>query len=430
MIAAMRASLARTERMSAGRLRAYQDRRLRALVRWAAARSPFYREWFSQAGVDPRRIRGADDLELLPLIDRTHLSEAPERFLVYPHRLVWESHTSGTSGVPVTVFRSVGSSMWELASLQRQWSWFGIPRDARSLELRGSTFAGDDPSVVAHHIPGAHRLLVSSFRLSPAHLPAILDAIERFRPQMVEGWPSSLTLLAGLLRDAGRTVPVRGVVTSSELMSPAQVALLREVFRAPVVDHYGQTERVVMAGACERGSYHLFPDYGILELLPDEDGSGQREVVGTPLHNWAFPIFRYRTGDRVEAADERPCPCGRAFPRFGLVGGRTEDLVRTAEGRPLPLASAIVDDLTGLREAQFVQHRPGVFEIRMVPGAGYDRAAVERRARENLRLMGGPADTLRFTEMDAIPRSGSGKLRLVLVLDSGGMPDQRESTSA
>jgi len=32
--------------------------------------------------------------------------------------------------------------------------------------------------------------------------------------------------------------------------------------------------------------------------------------------------------------------------------------------------------------------------------------------------------------MDAIPRSGSGKLRMVVVLDAGGLGDQRESTSA
>ena len=129
----------------------------------------------------------------------------------------------------------------------------------------------------------------------------------------------------------------------------------------------------------------------------------------------------------MSVPSDEPCPCGRAFPRFGLVNGRTEELVWTSDGRPLPLASAIVDDLTGLREVQFVQHRPGVFEILMVPGEGYDRAAVEALARENLRLMGSPQDTLTFSELEALPRSASGKLRLVAVLDDGGMPDQREA---
>jgi phenylacetate-CoA ligase len=429
-IVAMRRSLAAVEGYSPGRIEAYQERRLRALVRWAARRSPFYREWFAGAGVDPSSIRGLADLERLPLIDRSHLAERPDDFLAYPKRMVWASHSSGTTGTPVTAYRSVGSSMFELASLQRQWGWFGIPPGQRSVELRGSTFAGDDPDTIVLHNPGANKLLVSSYRLSAGNVPRIVEEITRFGPATMEGWPSSLSLLAGLLREAGVTIPVRGVIVSSEVISPGQARLLGEVFGGPLIDHYGQTERVVMAGSCEAGGYHLFPAYGILETLPVGDAAGEREIVGTPLHNWAFPLLRYRTGDRVADVAQEPCDCGRAFPRFGLVGGRTEDLVRTREGRPVPLASSLVDDLVGVREAQLVQHRPGVFEIRMVPGAGYDRAAAEARAREVLHQIGGPSDELSFTELDALPRSASGKLRLVQVLDSGGLADQRESTSA
>ena len=430
MIAAMRASLAHTERMSANELRRYQERRLRALVRWAARRSPFYRRWFAEAGVDPGSIRTIEDLARLPLIDRTHLAERPDEFLAYPKRGVWAAHSSGTSGTPVTVYRTAGSSMFEMAALQRQWGWFGVPPGSPSVELRGSTFAGNDPDVVALRNAGANRLLISSFRLSPEFFPAIWREITHFGPAVVEGWPSSLALLAALVRDEGRVLPVRGIITSSELMSPAQVALMRSVFVGPVIDHYGQTERVVMAGGCEAGGYHLFPDYGIMELLPVPGSDDEHEIVGTPLHNWGFPLLRYRTGDRVGPPPSGPCPCGRAFPAFGLIGGRAEDLVRAADGRPVPLASTIIDDLTGLKEVQFVQHRPGVFEVRMVPGVGFDRAAVEALARENTLLMAGPGNELTFSEWDALPRSGSGKLRMILVLDPGELPDQRESASA
>jgi phenylacetate-CoA ligase len=431
MIAVMRASLARTERADAAGLRRFQERRLRLLVRWAAKRSPFYRRWFAESGVDPRSIRTLDDLPRLPLLDRTHLSATPDEFLAYPKRVMWAAHSSGTSGAPVTAYRTPGSSIFEMAALQRQWGWFGITPGGGSLELRGSTFAGTDPDVVALHNVGAKRLLVSSFRLSAPFFPAIWKEVSAFRPATVEGWPSSLCLLASLIREAGLTLPVRGIITSSELVSPAQAALLRSAFIGPIIDHYGQTERVVMAGACEAGGYHLFPDYGIMELLPVPGSPGEHEIVGTPLHNWGFPLFRYRTGDRVGPPPAEPCPCGRAFPAFGLIGGRTEDLVRAADGRPVPLASSVIDDLEGLREVQFVQHRPGVFEVRMVPGGnGYDRAVVEALARENLLLMAGPGNELTFSEWDALPRSGSGKLRVVLVLDPGELPDQRESAAS
>lgn len=417
-VVAMRHSLARTERAGADELRHIQDRRLRALVRWAGLRSPYYREWFRRSGGDPRDIRGVDDLHLLPIIDRRHLAEHPDAFLAYPRRLVWPSHSSGTSGRPITCYRTAGSSMYELAMLQRQWGWFGIRPGSRSVVLRGSTFAGEDESVIVHHNPGAAQMLVSSFRLTADRVPAILAEMRAFNPAVVEGWPSSLTVLAGLLRDAGHTFTVRGVITSSEVITEAQRGLLREVFGGPIIDHYGQTERVVMAGGCEAGGYHLFPEYGIAERVAT-DTPGEHEVIGTPLHNWGFPIFRYRTGDRTTAVGEGLCACGRHFPLFGLVGGRVEDVARAADGRPVPLASTIIDDLTGLREVQLVQHRPGVFEVKMVPGAGYERAAVEALARANFDAMAGPGQDITFTECDAIPRSASGKLRPVVVLSDG-----------
>lgn len=412
----MRRALARTEGRGADGLRAYQDRRLRMMVRWAARRSPYYRAWFRHSGVDPTHIRCVDDLHLLPVIDRRHLAEHPEAFLAYPRRLVWPAHSSGTSGTPITCYRTPGSSMFELAMLQRQWGWFGIRRGAPSVVLRGSSFAEDDPEVVTRLNAGANQLLVLSFRLTDEHLPAIVRDITAFGPAVVEGWPSSLTLLAALLRDAGRTLPVRGVITSSEVITPAQRDLFAQIYRGPVIDHYGQSERVVMAGGCEAGGYHLFPEYGIAELVPGADGLGD-ELIGTPLHNWGFPIFRYRTGDRVAPAPAEPCPCGRHFPRFGLIGGRAEAVVRGADGRPVPLASTVVDDLTGLREVQFVQYRPGDFEIRMVPGPGFDRAEVEATARANLRAMAGGESRVRFTEWASIPRPASGKLQVVLVSD-------------
>src|SRR6185437_13478597 len=130
-------------------------------------------------------------------------------------------------------------------------------------------------------LPGARQLLVWSFGLTPETLPAVVDAIRDFGPDAIEGWPSAITVLASLLRDQGLTVPVRAVITSSEVMTTTQADLLRTVFRGPVVDHYGQTERVAMAGSCEAGGYHVFPDYGIVELLPVPGVHDSREIVGT-----------------------------------------------------------------------------------------------------------------------------------------------------
>ena len=388
----------------------YQNRRLQLLVRLAAARSPFYRAWFRDARLDPRSVRTVADLAQLPLLDRSHLVTGAEQFLVYPDRLLWQAHSSGTSGAPITCYRTPGSSVFELSVLERQWSWFSLSRSPRRVILRGA-FSADQGGPPAKLLPGARQLLVWSFGLTPETLPAVVDAIRDFRPDAIEGWPSAITVLASLLRDQGLTMPVRAVITSSEVTTATQADLMRTVFRGPIVDHYGQAERVAMAGSCEAGGYHVFPDYGIVELLPVPGIQDSWEVVGTALHNWGFPLFRYRTGDHVRSADPGPCPCGRAYPLLGRIDGRVEDCFTSADGRPLPMPSIVIDDLVNVREAQIAQQGPGRFEVRVVPIAGSDLQALTAQIRANVDRYFGPGQAVSVRVVDAVPRTAVGKVK-------------------
>jgi len=415
----MRHTLRSLDHASPERLRAFQDRRLRTMVRWAAARSPFYRSWFAENGVDPRSVRTVDDLALLPVLERADLLEDPQRFLAYPAGLTWPALTSGTSGGGVVeVRRTPGSAVYEAAVLQRQWGWFDIPARPRRLALRaeGSGVGGDPGGdEVLERVPGTRIAKVSGYgvrRLDPERL---LAAVRAFSPDVVEGWPSAVCELAGLLEDRGEHLPVRGVLTSSESTSEAQRALMTSAFRAPLVDHYGQTERVCMAGSCEAGGYHVFDDYGVVELLPAGDDAAHRgerlEVVGTPLHNWGFPLLRYRTGDTVGPPPSGPCGCGRAFTRLEPVSGRQEDAFTTADGRRVVQPSAPIVHVRGIREGQVAQLAPGVFEVRMALRPGADPGAVRAEVAARADRYYGPGQTLRFRLVDRVPRSGSGKLR-------------------
>ena len=59
-------ALRRSQWNSVAEIRALQDRRLSALVRHAAATSPFYAERFRSRGIDPSTFGGLDDLQRIP----------------------------------------------------------------------------------------------------------------------------------------------------------------------------------------------------------------------------------------------------------------------------------------------------------------------------------------------------------------------------
>ena len=213
---AMRRQLERLEHADSAEIKRSQERRLRALVRVAAARSPFYREYFRESGINPRSIRTLEDLPQLPLLTRDHLLERIDDFRVYPRRLMWTARSSGTSGRPISVYRTPGSSVYELCALEQQWGWFGLRPGARRVILRGSDFAATEPGKLTKAIPGARQLLVSSFHLIPSNLDAIMHDVRAFEPDAIEGWPSSIALLAALLRERDEKFPVKAVITSSE----------------------------------------------------------------------------------------------------------------------------------------------------------------------------------------------------------------------
>ncbi|HPS02626.1 MAG TPA: phenylacetate--CoA ligase family protein, partial [Candidatus Sumerlaeota bacterium] len=72
------------EFQSPDEIRRVQDELLVQHVRYAAQHSPFYRERFLQAGLDPAGVRGIDDLAGLPCTEKADLTERNEDFLAVP----------------------------------------------------------------------------------------------------------------------------------------------------------------------------------------------------------------------------------------------------------------------------------------------------------------------------------------------------------
>jgi len=59
------------------------------------------------------------------------------------------------------------------------------------------------------------------------------------------------------------------------------------------------------------------------QLGPDEIG----EIVVTPIHNKAWGLVRFGTGDMSSYITE-PCPCGRTASRLTGIVGRTGDAIK------------------------------------------------------------------------------------------------------
>ena len=87
---------------SPDQLRALQDRRLRQLILHAASQTPFYRERFERASIQPDDVKSIDDLRDLPLLLKDDIRERHEDMIAESHRGdLMSSCTSGSTGSPL-----------------------------------------------------------------------------------------------------------------------------------------------------------------------------------------------------------------------------------------------------------------------------------------------------------------------------------------
>ncbi len=415
-------SLLESERWPLERLRAFQDEHVRRLASWAYEHSSFYREAWDAAGVTAADIRGIADLPRLPLIDKTTIREHGARMMTSAARPDWvNGHTSGTTGSPLSVWYDRETCVMTNAVDRRQKAWAGMQNSDWVGLLLGRVVVPLDqarPPFWRSNLV-QRQLWFSSFHLNDDNLPHYVNEIRRRGLHFLEGYPSTLFVLAKFLERRGETLPLRAVLSSSETLLAVQRETIEAAFECRVFDFFGHAERVVFATECERhDGKHIAEEYGAVEVT-DERGAPVRDgeagyLVGTSLYNRAMPLFRYRTADLTQIRSE-PCPCGRTLRRIRDVTTKAEDIVFTPDGRMISpsVLTHPFKPLEQVLKSQIVQERLDHITVKIVPSGTFTDAEREHLLRE-LRTRLGPAVAIDIAIVDDIPREPSGKYRWVI----------------
>lgn len=404
------------ERWPEARVIAYRDQRLAAFVRHAVDTTRYYREMFDSLALTPDDIRTLDDVRKLPVLTKATVQARPDDFFssAVPPQHVTIQHTSGTTGggLRFAVSRDAASAQW--AIWQRYRAWHGLALDTWMGYFGGRSVvpvSQSRPPYWRINRPG-RQILFSGYHLSPATLGDYVDELRRRRPPWLHGYPSLLALLAGWLLQRGQTLgyPLRWVSTGAENLLAQQREVMTRAFGVAPIEHYGMAEAVANVSQCPRGRMHVDEDFAAVEFIPQEWGGCS--VVGTNFTNPAFPLVRYEVGDVVEL-DDGACDCGRPGRLVKQVDGRREDYVILKNGARLGRMDHIFKDMMNVREAQIVQREPGRLTVRIVRNAGYRELDEATLRAEFFKRVGDQADVA-FEYVEQIPRSRTGKLRLVV----------------
>lgn len=410
--------LLESERFQTAELMALQTTRLARAFQNASQSSPCY------GSIVPRSMDDAvspeEVLRDLPLLGKAEVQAEGDRFRnrSLKRRDLVEIHTGGTTGRPLCIFATRRALKENYAFFERQKRWAGIGDGARV-----ATFAGrpivppqqDAPPFWRDNLPYRQRLF-SSYHLSTRTVDAYRTGLRAFRPDLIDSYPSSLEPIARRIIEAGdESIRPKAIITSSETLNDESRTLFQRAFGCPVYDHYGSAEMVAFITQCSAGSYHVNPEYGVVELL-DETGTPVPagvlgEIVATGFVNEAMPLIRYRMGD-LAMWEEGTCECGRSFPRVSRIHGRIDDVVVTPDGRRIGRLDPIFKAVASLHEARIVQLSPDQVVVELVATEAFSEDEAASLKRE-LALRLGPLVNITIARVDSIPRTRAGKLRMV-----------------
>jgi len=413
--------LRRTQWLSADEWQALQLRRLRDLLRDAAENVPYYQSLFQKLGATPDDFRQLSDLARLPVLEKQQVRDNPDQFLnrrCDTSRLI-EDHTSGSTGEPLRFFLTAEQKAYEMAYSIRFWRWAGYRTGARIAAFR-HYIPKTETDPLWEHNARLRTLFFSVYDMKPANLRAYVEEFNRFQPEFVRGYPSSIYIFAQFAASEGLRVHMpRAVLSSSETLSPEMRAVIERTLQCPVYDWWGSNERVVTACQCERrGPFHVNGEGGILELVPSANaasGDGHR-MIGTGLINHAMPLIRYDLGDLAVPAKE-PCGCGRGLPCVERILGRVNDTIVTGEQKYVPSVRfyTLFETHDKVRQFQVVQTEPNAVLVRIVPAHKFNGAETNELRGKLARFLG-DAVKIEFELVDHIQPEPSGKIRNVVSL--------------
>lgn len=396
--------------------RALTDWRLRRLVAYAFASSPFYRERWLAAGFDPRAFRGATDLARLPAVSKAEMVDAGDavRTVRAAGGALLEMRTSGTSGRGIHIVRQPREERVMRRAILRHYLQIGMRPWHRTLTVASAWLASRQGRIV--------RAITRSRHIEPqAPLDEQIAVLHAFRPAAIVGQTGGIYLLARELLRRGAPFPLRWVVpTGATLMREMRQAMTEGFGGALVCDMYGAIEVGPIAWQCRRGRYHIDADRVIVEIVDERDRPVARgesgQVVVTVLQSWVMPFIRYRLHDIASLSTER-CDCGCTFPLLGAVQGRVNDFLPTPTGELVSphFFFHLFDDLprNPVKEWRIIQETAERLVYEYIPESYFESAALEcglRRVRERF----GNGCVVEARRVDALPMTPSGKRRCIL----------------
>jgi len=376
-IVVLKRKLSITEKYSHTKLVELQNEQLQKLINYVYLHVPYYKELFDINKINPEKIRTIKDLSYIPVLTKQNLREnfaaltcdkenfKKNRPSVY--------HTSGSTGTPVKLYHDKYTNISKFVFFWRMWGWAGYSA-CKATALIGASFANDKQLFFYNK---SNRILyISIFKINCENSLKILDALIKYKCEILRGYPSSIYNFLRFIIDSPQKdlLNIKMVISQAENLFDFQRQFIEDNLKARVFNCYSQWEHVCLAMECERGSIHHQMENGVLEILDNKndilDNGKLGEITATGFYNRTMPLIRYKTGD-LAVKKGIDCRCGRQHDIIERLDGRVEEVVMTSDNRYVSALNNAVKYASGMDYVQILQREKSFIDVRIVKNKSF-----------------------------------------------------------
>ena len=374
------------------------------LFKRAIQHSSFYKNLYQEYGISITDIKDITDIKLLPVIDRNTIKNHVNEIFNGLSLMKIKGLTSGTSGTPLTVYRTPVNIATEQAYLRHYRQLHGFNSGQPLLSIRGSLGKN------THHdfYKKANILYISSPNINENTIEEYYQIIKSFGPVAIEAFPSYLYKFCTELEKKGLELNIPLAFTSSEMLYDFQKEKAESFLHTNIFDWYGNVERSIGLAQDANKSYYPLPLYSINEFQ-------EKRVLTTSLINNNFPLIRYVVEDHITLASDG-FEKNLISPEIISITGRAGDTLDLQDGSSVGCIDHAFKGVNNLEIAQVHQYNTqDPIEFKLVTSNLFTKQD-EQQLRNNLIKMLGEKTPLQFTfcKKEDLTYSANQKYRLII----------------
>ncbi len=408
-------------------LKAYQNLRLRKLVKHSYEYVPYYHDLFKSLKLKPDDIKTVNDLNKLPLLTKRDISDNFDRISAVnvnenKYNLV---SSGGTTGETLVFKEDKRNSQFARAAKLHGWKMNGYNLGDKYAELWSHPVKAEKTNVSRNFLQknsklfnlGMRRLFLNTYITDRQTILNYVQRIKNFKPKFIRGYPSAIHIMSKFV-DNGE-IEVDKVFTTAETLTSEAREEISKKFQCDIVDGYGGEAGADAVECPAHEGYHIMAQHAITEFLMNKESvsAGELgEIVLTDLNNYSMPFIRYKIGD-LGVPSNHTCSCGRGLPMMERIEGRVKDIIMTPSGRiltrPTFFGSGNLKHIKGLIDYQVVQEKIDKVVLRVKVGKDYSERSEKVMLTMAEDLLGEDVD-IKIKEVKDIPLASSGKRQIVV----------------